>query len=316
MKLTTQVPFQSISNPINYGSEILNIGSCFAENIGERLDYFKFQQIQNPFGILFHPQAILKIFQMASEGKIFSKSDIFQYQNLWHHFDAHSRLSHPDAEVLLSNLNSAVEILSQALKNSTHIFITFGTAWIYRHLASGEFVANCHKVPNSEFSKRLSTSGEIKVIISEIRSLIRSQNPKAELTFTISPVRHIKDGVLESNRSKAHLFSALHEVLDQFPKDLNYFPSYEFVLDELRDYRFFKRDLVHPNELAVDLIWEKFKLNCIENSAIPTLKKVGNLQKSLSHRPVNPDSEDFKAFEIQRNNLKTELQDKFPFMQF
>ncbi|MFN2260728.1 MAG: GSCFA domain-containing protein, partial [Psychroflexus sp.] len=267
MKLSTPVPIQSIDSKINYTSEILNLGSCFAENIGERLDYFKFKQVQNPFGILFQPKAILKVLEMANCKRKINNSEIFQHQDLWHHFDAHSRLSHPDAEVLLKNLNSAVEALSETLKNSTHIFITFGTAWIYRYLASGEIVANCHKISQSKFSKELLTSTEIQRIILEILDLIWKQNSKAKITFTISPVRHIKDGIVENNHSKAHLLTALHEVLEMHPNKLDYFPSYEILLDELRDYRFFKRDLVHPSDLAIDFIWEKFKVNYIENSA-------------------------------------------------
>ncbi len=336
MKLQTQIPLKKAGKQIDYNSQLLLLGSCFVENMGRKLDYFKFRQLQNPFGILFHPLAIEKLVARAIQKNFYSESDIFYRNERWHCFDAHSDLNDTSKENLLKNLNESLEATRSQIERTSHTIITLGTAWVYRHTTSGNIVANCHKVPQREFSKELLSINEIAGSLGRTINHVRSINKSIQFIFTVSPVRHLKDGFGENQRSKAHLISALHDVLKtrvtpsarlspRAGKDGNdkvgqavggYFPSYELMMDELRDYRFYERDMVHPNLLAIDYIWEKFKQVWISGEAYATMEKVDDLQKGLQHRPFNPGSEQHRKF---REILKTKMAivgREYPFIEF
>ncbi len=262
MELQTQIPFAQSDNPIDYQSKVVLFGSCFVENIGAKLAYFKFQQQQNPFGILFQPLAIANLMQRAIARKKYQQDEVFEQDGVWRCFDSHSDLRAASSEELLELLNQQLKDTKTWLETSSHIIITLGTAWVYEHQASGKVVANCHKVPQKAFTKKLLTPTQIESSLQDMIVLIQQMNPTAQLIFTISPVRHLKDGFVENQRSKAHLITALHTILSSRAqsREIAYFPAYEIMMDELRDYRFYGTDMVHPNPLAVDYIWEKFKL--------------------------------------------------------
>ncbi len=316
MKLQTQIPLEPEKyNPIDYHSRILLIGSCFVENIGGKLEYFKFQNLLNPFGILFHPLAIEKLITNAINEKEYTENDLFFLNEQWHCYDAHSKLSHTSKYELLNALNDNINSTHQRINNSTHFIITLGTAWVYRHFETDTVVANCHKVPQKQFVKQLLSVEEVSGSIQATVSLIRSVNPKATIIFTVSPVRHLKDGFVQNTLSKAHLIAAVHEVVE--PRNLaHYFPSYEIMMDELRDYRFYDSDLVHPNALAVDYIWEKFQKVWIANEALITMEDVDEIQKGLLHRPFNKDSEAHQKFLENLRKKQQELQTQFPEIRF
>lgn len=304
MQFTTQIPIPKSSHPIDYTSKVVSLGSCFAINIGAKFDYFKFRNTTNPFGILFSPTALEKFISFAVNQNTFTEADIFYHNERWHCFDAHSDLSHPKKGILLENLNKAVTITHEHLSTATHIIITLGTAWVYRNVQSGLLVANCHKVPQKEFSKELLSITEIQQSIQSILAHIASVNSDAIIIFTVSPVRHIKDGFIQNQHSKANLISALQETLATGNQQLtSYFPSYEIMMDELRDYRFYAEDMIHPNQTAIDYIWERFTQTHITDAAQQTMKLVDTVQKGLNHRPFNPDSADHNAF-------KASLQEK------
>ena len=312
MKLQTQIPLHPQPyNPINYNSKILLIGSCFVENIGNKLAYFKFQNLLNPFGILFHPLAIETLITNAINEKAYVKEDLFFLNEQWHSYDAHSRLSHESEDELLNTLNRGIESTHQSLKNSTHIIITLGTSWVYRHVATDAIVANCHKVPQKQFAKELLSVDEIRESLLAIISLIRSVNTKASVIFTVSPVRHIKDGFIENSQSKAHLISAILNTVDP-RNEVYYFPSYEIMMDELRDYRFYDEDLLHPNKMAVNYIWEKFQEVWISSETYKTMQEVDDIQKGLLHRPFNANSESFQKFQQNLELKMKALQSQFP----
>ncbi|MFD0932588.1 GSCFA domain-containing protein [Psychroflexus salinarum] len=316
MKLTTEVPVKTSPYPIDYNSSLLCLGSCFAEHISRKLEFYKFNVTSNPFGILFHPEAILNVLEKAVKDEEFTSDDVFQHNEKWQSLFSHSRLSRNSSTETLAVLNSAKRELKVASEEATHVIITLGTSFIYKHKSTNLGVANCHKLPQDHFEKELTSIEELKNILSRLISSFGMMQPDAKLIFTISPVRHIKDGIVENQRSKAHLISALHEVLEETPNQPSYFPSYELMMDELRDYRFFNRDLIHPSDLAVDLIWNRFRSNFISEDIYLDMSKVEKLQKSIAHRQTETEGEVFEKLKTYQYKIKEELKKKYPFMRF
>lgn len=319
MQFRTQIPILNSNNPINYDSKILSIGSCFAENMAEKFDYFKFQNETNPFGIIFNPVSIEKLFERICKEEWFEEKDVFFHNERWNSFEVHSDLSNSDRQELLETLNKAISETHKQLKEATHIIITFGTSWIYKVLEKNEVVANCHKVSQKQFSKELLSVEIIRKSIQNTIDLIQTINPKISFIFTISPVRHIKDGFVENQLSKSHLFTALHQILRTHNSQLithNYFPSYEIMMDELRDYRFYSEDMLHPNQIAIDYIWKLFSENYISQESTATMQEVDEIQKSLRHRSFNPESEQHQKFLAKLQQKINQLGEKLPHIQF
>lgn len=314
MNLQTKIPLKKQEyNLIDYNSKVFLLGSCFAENIGEKFDYFKFQQYVNPFGILFHPIAIHNLVSNALQGKKYTEDDVFINNEQFHSFDAHSKLSQHTKSLLLHQLNAASQKTSHYLKQSTHVVITLGTAWVYRYIMTNKIVANCHKIPQQQFQKQILS---VDVIVAALRSIIeqvKKVNPKVNFIFTVSPVRHIKDGFVENTQSKSHLIAALHKVLGD---QSYYFPSYEIMMDELRDYRFYNQDLLHPSPLAVDYIWDRFKTVWMADSAITIMTEVDTIQKGLQHKPFNPNSTAHLKFVQQLVERQITLTHQYPNIKF
>jgi hypothetical protein len=318
MKLQTQVPLQKTNNPIDYSSKLVLLGSCFSENIGAKFDYFKFRTTQNPFGILFHPLAIEKLITRAVEKEYYGEEELFFLNDRWHCFDAHSSLSDVSKEKLLENLNDQLVKTEKQLRQATHIIITLGTAWTYQKKECGVSVANCHKVPQKKFDKRLLTVDEITMSFQRIVHQIETVNEKSQIVFTVSPVRHLKDGFIENQRSKSHMITAIHIFMADSSLGARgmYFPSYEIMMDELRDYRFYGNDMVHPNELAINYIWERFQQVWISETAHITMKMVDEIQKGLRHKPYVVASEQHQKFlKVVKKKVET-LQSDFPFISF
>ncbi|MFY0630311.1 MAG: GSCFA domain-containing protein [Flavobacteriaceae bacterium] len=316
MNLQTNIPLtKETRNPIDYSSKVFLLGSCFSENIGEKFNYFKFQSNQNPFGILFHPKAIETFISNAINKKEHTEEDIFLLNERWHCFDAHSQLSSPSKEELLENLNFAIEKTNKQLTESTHIIITLGTSWVYRLIESDTIVANCHKVPQKKFLKEILSTDEITESLEAVITLIRDLNPDVNFIFTVSPVRHLKDGFVENQQSKAHLIAAIHQVIEP-RKKTHYFPSYEIMMDELRDYRFYGEDMIHPNQTAINYIWEKFNAAWISEDALSTEQEVDRIQKGLNHRPFNAESEEHQKFLHSIQQKITLLKNQHPHISF
>jgi len=316
MILNTVVPIPKSDFPIGYHSKILSLGSCFAENMAAQLDYFKFQNTANPFGILFHPLAIERLIDHAVSEKEITQNDVFCHNALWHSFDAHSDCSRSESDELICNLNAILKTTREQIVTSTHIIITLGTAWVYRHLETNRVVANCHKVPQKQFNKELLSIDAITQSIERITALISQANKTAHLIFTVSPVRHLKDGFVENQRSKSHLIAAIHQTIQKQPAIRHYFPSYEMMMDELRDYRFYAPDMIHPSPTAITYIWERFKDTWITEDAYKTIDAVDAIQKGLAHRPFNPNSESHLAFTSKLTDQKAMLISAYPFMRF
>jgi hypothetical protein len=315
MKLTTPIQHATVRNQIRYSSKVLLLGSCFAENIGAKLDYYKFKQCINPFGILFHPVAIEKLITRAIDETWFTSKDVFFQNQQWYSFEAHSKLSAASSEELLAILNRQLRVLKQWLTGATHLVFTFGTAWVYRHIETGAVVANCHKVPQKEFSKELLSPDDVSDVLLGIEEKIRAINPKCIMIHTVSPVRHLKDGLIENSRSKAHLVAGVHEVIRPV-KLTHYFPSYEIMMDELRDYRFYAQDMLHPNETAISIIWNAFNATWLAPETRSLQKKIAGIQKGLIHRPFNEASEAYKTFKKDLETKISEVLNILPFVKF
>lgn len=315
MQFRTQIPISQSDNPIDYTSQVVSLGSCFAVNMSEKLDYFRFQNYCNPFGILFHPLAIEKSIAFALSEKQFTEADIFFHNEQWHSFDVHSDLNATDPKLLLENLNRVTSETRNRLATATHVLITLGTAWVYRKTDDDKIVTNCHKVPQKQFKKELLTVETIRESLEKMIAGILQLNPKAQFVFTVSPVRHIKDGFVENQWSKANLITAVHQVISETP-NVDYFPSYEIMMDELRDYRFYAEDMLHPNGIAIDYIWQRFTETWIAENAWLVLKEVDNIQKGLAHRSFNPDSEQHRRFLENLNKKIAKLVTEYPHIQF
>lgn len=315
MNFTTKIPVTKSNSPIDYSSQIVALGSCFAENMGEKFDFYKFQNTTNPFGIIFNPVSIEKILERSIHLNYFTETDLFLYNELWHCYEVHSDLSQPNKEAMLSNLNRLLTEMNSKLATATHLFITYGTSWVYQLKASNAVVANCHKVAQDQFEKEILSVTEIENAIQNSIDLIQKINPKCQVVFTVSPVRHIKDGFVENQRSKANLISAMHTSISQQPTS-SYFPSYEIVMDELRDYRFYAQDLLHPNAVAIDYIWEHFCESNISEAAQQVMQEVESIQKGMAHRPFHPDSTSHSKFLQKLKEKSAQLEAQFPFMKF
>ena len=313
MQFRTPIPIFESPFPIDYNAKIMSIGSCFAVNMAAKLDYYKFQNSCNPFGIIFNPISIEKLIERSVNKQFFTEKDIFFHNDLWHCFEVHSELSNPNKEAFLLLLNQLIDSANQQIKASTHFQITCGTAWVYRYIESDKIVANCHKVPQKQFTKELLAIDSIEKSIIKTIDLIRAVNPEAKFVFTVSPVRHIKDGFVENTLSKAHLISAIHKVLREFAI---YFPSYEIMMDELRDYRFYAEDMLHPNQLAIDYIWKRFKESIILKTALVVMEEVETIQKGLAHRSFNPESENHQKFVAKLQIRITKLHSEYSFIKF
>jgi hypothetical protein len=292
------------------------LGSCFAENMGKKFDYFKFQATTNPFGIIFNAVSLEKLIRRAVENRTFTENDIFFHNDLWHCYEVHSELSNSDKDAFLESLNDIIRSTNKQLNDSTHIIITLGTSWVYRNIETNEIVANCHKVPQKQFTKEFLSIHQTEESLQSIISLIHSVNPNCNFIFTVSPVRHIKDGFTENTLSKAHLIAAIHKTITNHKSNITYFPSYEIMMDELRDYRFYAEDMLHPNQTAIDYIWIQFFENYISESVFGLMNEICSIQKGLQHRPFNPNTESHQKFLNQLDLKIKTIKNQYPFIKF
>jgi len=314
MKFRTEIKCQAVSKKLDHHSSLVLLGSCFSEHMEEKFQYFKFNTFANPFGILFNPKAIETAVRRCVEKSSYSKDELLEHGDIWLSLDHHSRFDHRDQKQVLDNINKQINLGYKAMENASHVIITLGTSWVYKWKEDDKVVGNCHKIPQKKFSKELLSSEEILESLKLISSLIHSINKKASFIFTVSPVRHLKDGFIENTLSKSLLHKAIYELKKEI--DVSYFPAYEIMMDDLRDYRFYKTDLVHPNEMAVDYIWELFKETWISESSKEVMNDIEDIQRSLAHRPFDPESDAHKKF-IKKTEQKIEqVEQKFPEIEF
>jgi len=300
---------------IDYNSKILLLGSCFTEHISEKLDYFKFDTLTNPFGILFNTSALQKAVLDCVNNETYTKADLTQHDGLWHSFKHHSQFSSPDLTKTLSAINTSIKEGHYFLKTASHIVITLGTAWVFTDNDTLEIVANCHKVPQNKFTKSLQSIAQISADLEAIELAVKSVNKKAQIIYTVSPVRHLRNGFAENMQSKAHLISAVQEHINKY-ESRYYFPAFEIMMDDLRDYRFYEADMIHPNSTAVNYIWDLFKTSWLSDKTKTTMTIIEGIQKDLQHRPFNKNTEAHQIFEQKLNKKIAELTAIYPNIKF
>lgn len=312
MDFRTPVEWHGESEEIKYSDHVLLMGSCFAENVGGLLLENKFSCDVNPFGILYNPLSIAKALRQMLDGKVYTMDDLFDSGGQWHSWMHHSSFSSTDADECLNRINSRLEKAASALPRTSWLIMTWGTAFVYEK--DSEVVGNCHKQPDRLFTRRLLDVDTICGEWNDTLREVKQRFPGLKVMLSVSPIRHLKDGLHGNQISKSVLLLAI----DRLCRELDfchYFPSYEIVMDELRDYRFYAEDMLHPSPLAVKYIWECFCSTYMSKDTQRVMKEWADIQKGLAHRPFNPDSDAYRRFLSQIVLKIEELKEKFPYFE-
>lgn len=309
----TKINISNSDHKLNYDAPMLSVGSCFSENIGLKLQNAYFDIDINPFGVLFNPISIRQSISDLLENKHFTASDLMQTGSLWGSFGHSTLFSDVDAAVCLAKINERAAAAAKKLTEAKTLIITFGTAWVYRHIATDKVVANCHKVDAKEFIRFRLAASEIAEQYIILINQLKAVNPALQIIFTVSPVRHIKDGATENNISKGILLQAIQAITKLTP-NTHYFPAYELMVDELRDYRYYANDMLHPSETAINYIFDRFCEAFFSSQTMMAYKEICQYNSTKSHRPLHPESSEYNLF-IQNLELKKcSLIDKYSFL--
>lgn len=315
MNFLTNIDIKPLPLPITYHHKLMLTGSCFTEHIGNNLAELKFQVLQNPNGILFEPLSVCRSFVSYIQNKQYKEEDLFYFNELWQSWDHHSRFSHPDKKICLQQINASQTKAYHFIKEADWLIITLGSSFAYKLYENNCFVANCHKAPAQWFEKILIPIDEqIATLDNTIHQLFHF-NPKLKIIFTISPVRHLRDGVVENNRSKARLIETVQHLVNKFDR-LFYFPAYELVIDVLRDYRFYDVDLAHPNYAATQFVMEKFTDYAFRESTLKLMKEIKQIVNAKNHKAFHPGSNQHQQFLKQHGELTRNLSKEHPHLDF
>lgn len=295
-----------------YAKKNIFMGSCFTENIGKQMVNLNYDVDLNPFGILYNPVSVASGLQILIQQKLFSNADLIQQDGLWHSFYHHGKFSSPNKKQTLDTINNQIRFSSAYLKNADFLFITFGTAWVFKYNPTGETVSNCHKIPANKFERIRLPVNEIVEIYTLLLDKIWKVNSNLKVIFTVSPVRHWKDGAIENQRSKATLLLAIDEIVKTANNRSAYFPSYEIVMDELRDYRFYAEDMLHISEVAVNHIWERFELALISEKSQVISKEIRRIKTAINHRPYNKFTKEYLRFAQKQLEKLYQIEKEYP----
>lgn len=316
MDFQTKVELPAGLPPVTHSGQILLLGSCFAENMGRQLAENKFGVDINPFGILYNPLSVSAALGEILKGKVYREEDLFFHNGLWNSPMHHGSFSASVPEDTLRNINNRLLQAHRSVRQLDWLMLTFGTAYVYEQKEMGKIVSNCHKLPESNFSRRLLSVNEI---VNEYIALVTDMtayHPNLKILFTVSPIRHIRDGMHANQLSKSTLLLAIEQLQQQFPSHVFYFPSYEIVLDELRDYRFYADDMLHPSPMAVRYLWNRFSDAFFSAETQQIISEVESIRRDLAHKPFHPESETYQRF-LGQIVLKIErLIRKYPYLDF
>jgi hypothetical protein len=275
----------------------------------------KFPTLVNPFGVLYNPVSVRNALEILIEQKEFVETDLNLFNDLWYSFYHDSEFSNPDKQQCLNKINSSTRVASKQLRHANYLIITFGTAWIYKYLKTGQPVSNCHKIPAKEFERSKLQPEAIFIEWSNLINRLNQLNKNLKIIFTVSPVRHWKDGAIQNQLSKSTLILAIHQLVSKFD-NVSYFPSYEIMMDDLRDYRFYADDMLHPSQVAIDYIWEHFAKTFFQKETEKIIQQVEKIIRAKNHRPLNKDTSTHKKFIQNQIQLIKDLDKKYPFLKF
>lgn len=312
MEFRTIVDIPTHAPKISHADKLMLMGSCFAENIGSMLIDAKFRCDVNPFGILYNPHSIRIALRQIMENKQYTAADLFYHNEQYRSYMHHGLFADDDSEKTLNGINHRIHEAHHALPHLNYLLLTFGTSWVYTLKENGQIVSNCHKMPANTFERTRLTVDEIVKDYTELIQDIQKLNSTCKFLFTVSPIRHAKDGAHGNQLSKAILLLAIERLQELFPGHIAYFPSYEIVLDELRDYRFYSEDMNHPSPLALEYIWKRFSESFFSPQTQTIINECQKIKKDLLHRPINKDSESYRAFLKQIVLKINRVEEKYP----
>ncbi len=318
MQLTTPVEIKKENINIDHKSKILLLGSCFAQNIGARLQRCKYSVCSNPFGIIYNPLSISTVLARVLKGELFCEQspEIFEHDERWHSTLHHSNFSRKSKEELVETVNRALQKAHEQIKKADIIIITLGTAYVYEQKSDGCVVGNCHKLPASRFTRRLLGIDEIVEKMGEQLKEAIALRPNVKILFTVSPIRHLRDGAHDNQKSKATLLLAADALQVLFPGNVHYFPAYEIMMDELRDYRFYTEDMTHPSAQAIEYIWQKFAESHITPPSLQLCKEIEEVGRRLAHRPSDAESNAYRKFIVDTLQKIANIKEKEPYLDF
>ncbi|MBQ8674488.1 MAG: GSCFA domain-containing protein [Bacteroides sp.] len=316
MKLSTPVERPEGLPRLSHADRLLLLGSCFTTHIGTRLQEGKFACDVNPYGVLYNPLSLSAALREINCGEPYTAERLYFHQDCWHSPMHHGDFSSPDPAVTLARINGRLQAAHLQLQEATLLMLTLGTAWVYEQRMDGQVVGNCHKRPEADFRRRRLSVEEIVADCTPLLEELSASNPRLKVLFTVSPIRHVRDGLHDNQLSKSTLLLAIDELVHRFPDMVSYFPAYELLMDELRDYRFYADDLVHPSTLAVELVWQRLTEACMTPATREVLAACQEIGKMVAHRPLQPEGEAYKRF-LEQILLKIErLNEKCPTLDF
>lgn len=297
-----------------HSHSITLIGSCFSDNIGNKLSNALFHTDINPFGTVYNPASILNEIERIISGNSITEDELFFANGMWNHFGFHSHFSKADKYKAIEYMNNRLRNAHTHLKNSNWVIVTFGTVFVYENKACGKIVSNCHKLPAKEFNRRMLTITETTSYVNRIAEVINNFAPQAKIIFTVSPIRHIADGLEQNQLSKSVLRVAVNEIITRHSSFCDYFPAYEIMMDDLRDYRFYATDMVHPSEVAIEYIWNTFKGAYFDDNTAQTVSRCERIYKRLSHRPMTDNIEAITRFKQETQEILSKLTAEYPYL--
>ena len=299
---------------LHHSDNVVLLGSCFSDNIGTKMHGALFNATVNPMGTLYNPMSIARGVKRLINNEPVAGLDLFMQGGVWNSYDFHSRHSMPDKQATLDRMNSRIDQGHKALQEARLLTITMGTAIVYRLKTTGEVVANCHKVPQHEFERKMASVNEMVRTLDEMLKALHTFNPDLNIILTVSPIRHIADGLDINALSKASLRVAIHEVMARHRDYCDYFPAYEIMLDDLRDYRFYSSDMVHPSDVAVEYIWQAFQATYLDDRSALAVARCERIHKRLQHRPMSANRETVDRFNADTASVVHNLIKEYPYL--
>ena len=312
MKLITEVDLPEYPFRLDHRAPVVMMGSCFTENIGKKLERYLFPACINPFGVTYNPLSVKKNLEALMEREEYVQEDLRLYNDQWFSFDHHTGFSSPERKETLDQINHSFRTAKKELAKAGILILSWGTSWVYRYQETGQVVCNCHKIPAKEFTRTKLSTMEIIKAYEELLPKLYRFNSGLKVLYTVSPIRHWKDGAHGNQLSKASLLLAGNSLQEKFPGQFSYFPSYEIVMDELRDYRFYAEDMLHTSEQTTDYIWEKFRKVLISKSSEEMIRDLEPFLKLIEHKPLNKSAEAYRKLEIQKKEKLENLRVKYP----